>query len=520
MKPIVKFSVSTCTQTIRLGVKMKNVLIIFMIIHCSYINYTYGQQRSGEMNKQINGLDFDWEMEKRFTTKVNLVVNTKNTERVGYGYDSEKSTYFPSYVNPNSWEVSFFISNPFNQTLNREWKIVDGNGREIALDRKETITPASKQGKAEALLKGTSMLPDYKVKLPKLGIYTVTLTITDDTGNKFLKTKQIELKDFLIVSIGDSFSSGEGNPDVDGVTNDEILCENFTTMTKVMEKVKDIDMKKYPVWLEPKAHRSLKSGSAKAAELLEEADPHSSVTFLTFACSGAKITQGLLYQQHSTWQQKGQVDEVKEAVGNRKIDALVMSIGINDLLLDSGISGLINCAANPAPPQFQDSDELKSAFSQLEKLPQLYARLNQKINSSLNVSSVFLYEIPINMFRDKDNNPMGGCGILRYIEKQDAIIIDRIGVDLNRMAQMAGQRHGWHYLSGIVEAFRGHGYCESPKDSWYRAGGTSCKCQGDFDGTIHPNEAGHTKIGSILFERLKSALSNRNELQGLGAFPH
>jgi hypothetical protein len=516
MKPIAKFPVSAFTQIIRFGVKIINVLFIVMLITDSY-----GQQSSGGTNKQINDLDFDWEMGKRFTTAVKLVLNDKQVgpgyNQVGSGYNSENSTYFPGYVNPMNWEVSFFISKPFNQILNREWKIVDKDGREMAFSREytESTTLASKQGKpnAQALLKSTGILPDYKAKLPKLGIYTVTLTITDPAGNKSVKEKKIELKDFLIVSIGDSFSSGEGNPDVDGVTDDEIWCEKITTITKKF--VEDIKMKKHPVWLEPKAHRSLKSGSAKAAELLENADPHTSVTFITFACSGAKITQGLLYPQHTSWQQKGQIDEVKAAVGNRKIDALVMSIGINDLLLETGISGLIIAAANPAPPQFQDSNELKNAFSQLENLPKLYTKLNQKINSSLNVSSIFLYEIPINMFRDKDNNPTGGCGILRFIEKQDAIIIDRIGVDLNRIAQASSGQHGWNYLSGIVEAFRGHGYCESPQNSWYRAGGTSCKCQGDFDGTIHPNEAGHTKIGIILFERLKSRLSRQNELEPL-----
>lgn len=521
MKPFITLPILSFNGGTHFSISAKNVFGILLIVFSNIVEFSYGQKQVVLTNPSSllqEAPDFDWKMPKRFTTKR---VWVDNYYQVGYGYELGSYSYLPEYVNPKNWEVMFFVTKGFrsknHQNVKQDWKIVDENGQEIVRTHQNAanLSPSTNKNRTQKRETEVIVVPTnagnayYKTNLPKLGIYNVTLTLTDGAGNQITKTKQVLIKDYLIVSIGDSFSSGEGNPDVDGVTDDEILCEKFTTMSMG----KEIDMKKYPVWLEPKAHRSLKSGSAKAAELLENADPHTSVTFITFACSGAKITQGLLSPQHTAWQQKGQIDEVKAAVGNRKIDALVMSIGINDLLLETGISGLIISAANPLPPQFQDSNELKNAFSQLEKLPQLYTRLNQKINSSLNVSSIFLYEIPINMFRDKDNNPTEGCGILKYIEKQDAIIIDRIGVDLNRIAQASSGQHGWNYLSGIVEAFRGHGYCESPQDSWYRAGQTSCKCQGDFNGTIHPNEAGHTKIGSILFERLKSKLSRQNELE-------
>jgi hypothetical protein len=71
--------------------------------------------------------------------------------------------------------------------------------------------------------------------------------------------------DYLVVSIGDSVASGEGNPDATPHT-----------------------------WLEPRCHRSLRSGAALAARAVELGDRHSVVTFVPLACSGATIEEGLL----------------------------------------------------------------------------------------------------------------------------------------------------------------------------------------------------------------------------------
>lgn len=46
------------------------------------------------------------------------------------------------------------------------------------------------------------------------GDYMVTLTVAAQNGQTNSVTKNIEVKDILIVSIGDSVASGEGNPDI------------------------------------------------------------------------------------------------------------------------------------------------------------------------------------------------------------------------------------------------------------------------------------------------------------------
>src|SRR6185503_19107157 len=103
--------------------------------------------------------------------------------------------------------------------------------------------------------------------------------------------------------MGDSFASGEGNPDKGG---------DYNLITDDDEAT----------WLEPKAHRSYKGALSLIAARLEAEDPHSCVTFINVATSGAKTSNGLLFQQHEDWQIKGQVEEVKDYVKDRKVDMI------------------------------------------------------------------------------------------------------------------------------------------------------------------------------------------------------
>jgi FG-GAP-like repeat len=53
-------------------------------------------------------------------------------------------------------------------------------------------------------------------------------------------------------------------------------------------------VEKGPVWEDKRCHRSANAGPAQAALEIERSDPHTSVTFLSYACSGASITEGLV----------------------------------------------------------------------------------------------------------------------------------------------------------------------------------------------------------------------------------
>ena len=107
----------------------------------------------------------------------------------------------------------------------------------------------------------------------------VRLAITTEAGapypgypsGKTFDEQLVEVRDILIVSLGDSYGSGEGAPDVPQVINAFGAVEAEAR------------------WVDKRCHRSANAPSAVAARQLEAADPHSTVTFLSFACSGATI---------------------------------------------------------------------------------------------------------------------------------------------------------------------------------------------------------------------------------------
>ncbi|MEQ8823641.1 MAG: hypothetical protein RIC14_04630 [Filomicrobium sp.] len=115
----------------------------------------------------------------------------------------------------------------------------------------------------------------------------------------------VRVQDLFIVGLGDSFASGEGNPDRPVRWRDD--------QTSSFGKISDTPLDGYPArkntpityrgrrfygpsafWLSQPCHRSLYSHQLRAALKLSFENPHRAVTFLGLACSGAQITSGLL----------------------------------------------------------------------------------------------------------------------------------------------------------------------------------------------------------------------------------
>jgi hypothetical protein len=83
----------------------------------------------------------------------------------------------------------------------------------------------------------------------------------------------IVIRDIKIASIGDSFSSGEGNPHTRYV---------FGSLGAPAQ------------WWDDRCHRSLVSSGALAAARLAVELKQASITFVSYACSGAEIRPGIL----------------------------------------------------------------------------------------------------------------------------------------------------------------------------------------------------------------------------------
>jgi hypothetical protein len=125
------------------------------------------------------------------------------------------------------------------------------------------------------------------------------------SGGKVIARQIIKVRDLFIVGMGDSFGSGEGNPDKpvrfsDKRTADYGLLGNQAALAGLparvgkWRKIGDAAFARNGArWLDQACHRSLYSHQLRAALQLAIEDPHRAVTFAGVACSGAEITTGL-----------------------------------------------------------------------------------------------------------------------------------------------------------------------------------------------------------------------------------
>src|SRR6266571_4469338 len=129
---------------------------------------------------QVPVASFDWSMPDRF----GLV---RPDTLIEYHWDASKAKYQEAWVLPESWHVDLDACRS-SGAAKFTWRVL---GKVIG------PTDKCKQG----------------VEFPQLRSYPVELTVTGRNGSASV-TRKVVVKDWLIVSLGDSFASGEGNPDV------------------------------------------------------------------------------------------------------------------------------------------------------------------------------------------------------------------------------------------------------------------------------------------------------------------
>ena len=135
--------------------------------------------------------------------------------------------------------------------------------------------------------------------------YPSGLAVRVEVGGVAVASTEIKVTDIFVVGIGDSFGSGEGNPDVPvrfspertvaygkaGSTGD---LAGYPARVGSWKQVGDATFVDGNArWLDQACHRSLYSHQLRAALALAVEDPHRAVTFAGFACSGAEVTWGL-----------------------------------------------------------------------------------------------------------------------------------------------------------------------------------------------------------------------------------
>ncbi len=342
--------------------------------------------------------------------------------------------------------------------------------------------------------------PLRTVDLPE-GQYSVTLSAVVTGGPTLTTSHSVSVVDHLIVAMGDSYGSGEGNPHLP--QQFDIL--GFTTSgAKWAQGDNNDDI----TASHRRAHRSSWAGVVKAAVDLENSDPKSSVTFVFLSHTGATIPEGMLGWQNSgdpgqPGSDQPQVNQLTTIVGNRRIDGLVMSIGGNDTGFLDIASRLV--AADPSEPNYQSIlqsiwDDATNYRNELVNVryPQLKSALVQ-----FEIGQVFLTEYP-----DPTHDSSGGTAqqILHDIVGGYEVdqyelneVRDRVMVPLAKSMASYAKANGWQYVNDIASAFNTHGYGD-----WFRTASDSVIIQGPVfnrnfpsteekaatTGTLHPTPEG------------------------------
>lgn len=202
-------------------------------------------------------------------------------------------------------------------------------------------------------------------------------------------------------------------------------------------------------WAKEEDHRSNLAGPALAATVLKANHPNLNINFLHRAKSGAKTTNVT-----------AQIDRALEEVGGR-IDILTISVGGNNVGGEGFGNLIISCLESLKSGQRSSQDaELNARIAQsFDEMPGLFADLAAHIRQC-EIGAVFITEY-FDLTRGSDgefcadlSSPVPGASIEEMQWAYETIM-----VPLNEAVQAAATTHGWHYVGGIADRFRNHGYC-------------------------------------------------------------
>jgi len=378
-----------------------------------------------------------------------------------------------AYVNPpNGYPVSLDASHSvgIQRTTTFSWTVTDSIGHS---------TRVSGEDPTIDLFQGS-----YQLKLTATGLR--------NTHGPLSAMTTVQVKDVLIVSIGDSYASGEGNPVVPGFFFPEWAYSPDAAMN-----TENAD-----------AHRSTIAGPAQFALELQQANPHEAVTFVSVADSGASIPVGVLGPMtsigDSSVQLPAQINELKQIIGARHIDVLTVTVGADDIQFSNLAFDLIENTEFGSP----SLSFIQSQFDgSLRQLPAHFAALAQAIGG-LSPGQVLTTGYP-DLTRDQNGNvaalPLGlGVPLVDLADAQ--IASSQLIAPLNAVITAAASEYKWTLVTRIFTDFRTHGYPSTSR--WIRTLGESYDMQGNYDGTFHPTAAGHLDIARNLLAAYRANLGN------------
>jgi hypothetical protein len=437
------------------------------------------------------------------------------------------------------WDESLGAYEPDYAQVPRDWTILAtatlkrrGSARMHCLWSVDGGSPA-----AETSCRNATLLTKTSSE-----VHVVVLSSSDAVlGEASLK---VEPHDILIASLGDSFASGEGNPE---------------TRRPVLSRIRAHVQAPMAGWSDRRCHRSLLAGATLAAYDVAAANKHSSVTFVGFACSGASVREGVLgsYEGQETLRSMSdfaakwdvgddyqkvlgtlhdplppQIDALVEALcpaggydastgrctdEMRKPDVLLLSIGGNDIGFGKLIRSWVkkSCGNDTCRRQYREGIRAKRKRLSID-LADLGTTLGNRVGSA----SVLIVEYPDPTHNEKGafcsdaafsqtsfvpgilaltgHRLRGGDMRLAFEEVVLGLRSDLSAVAISNSAQR------WRYVGGLVDASRTKGYCSSTR--WFNTISDSLNKEGMPDGAMHPNFFQHSKVAEIIATSIKALL--------------
>jgi len=406
-------------------------------------------------------------------------------------------TYDPEYVRPSTWYLWFN-----GCTSSDEWS--------LDTERKPTVNTYEWRTSLGHVAKGKDCV--LKLPFPAQGTYSVDLVVKSPQGAVLRsQSRTVQVEDRLIAVMGDSFGSGEGVPDSGGAVN-------------------GLDA----TWVDKRCHRSKAAGAARAAQILEDADPYTSVTFVSFACSGATIDRekspkdgtgilrpylGIEAEDHYP-KVSAQVDQLAHAVRGeraRTIDTLLVIGGINDLQFADMMTTCVleSDCKNTFVPHHGNEVRLETRTNNnIEALRGAYKKVAAALTAkgvaytkAYNVEYPSAFTTTNGALCSSVLNDVIGPGAAVYIPAAallapiDPVFVHAFlagtiinsKVDASEVSWLqntvlpkftetvknGAADAGWGHISGLNARFKGHGYCAGAK-SWFQTATTAAEHQGPY----------------------------------------
>ncbi|WP_416897995.1 MAG: GDSL-type esterase/lipase family protein [Minwuia sp.] len=375
----------------------------------------------------------------------------------------------------------------------------------------------------------------------------------------------LEGAQLVIVSMGNSFASGEGNPDVLATANESAKWQENAAFASGLCHRSAIN-----------AHRFAVAAVTDAWTLSDEE------IYASFACSGASTRFGLRLSRRgnanicqlpapaappSPYCGEGQIATAKAWAedpenGVMRIDVVILSIGLNDL----GFGSIVKACVTPKPTPFhpdchqdpgitemlqhgctdaQDDDDpsdlptgcggiFRSAYGGFDRVQGRVEREIRRIREELDPRHILLVGYPDPSRNENGNfcnrynenfiagidvltgqvNP-GGTGIgwmaipfgaatSEVTGAESRFAFEEVLTPLNEILADAAAAEGAHFVDGLAALTREHGVCSS--DPWFHGFKSSFARQDDEQGVLHPNQAGHEAMAAPIEAKLRAVL--------------